>query len=583
MSNPLDRVLADARASVTAAAAPVARSQEVVGGARSVVERLQQRVAAAYPGADVHVKQSIQAGTVSDAVQSVSVSTALEPRYFGVAVYPPADASGADLPALVLEPGTTYRVRIRAGDNPATPSHADYVQHGVRVRRDVRLFLEVGAIAVGESAAVNPEVVEYSADAEAAWAEERVLVVPHGFRDGSLLLRLRYQEPGAGETSVATTRRLPVRTGAGAFVVAPPVVHAVDARCLPPARTAVLHLTRVGGDQVMAAAFLPERADRPALVPFDAPLAPAGPFARSVDFLRALSECMDDFSMGSTGGIGPWLEEVLRLYGEDCALLVTDDSGSSIPWELFLLEDGSRLGARARVVRWMSLVHRDRPVAWETAPLCLPGRLAAYVHSDAASTALAGAPLLTRAAAICSDGDDLCNVLLDATDRGEPVGLVYLAACAGLAHDATEEAALRALDPAPPSTARLRLGGLEGRLPTRPLVFVNAPYSGRSPSSVPGGGLARALLVQVASGYIGTIGPVDVAQAASFAEMVLSTAHGEEFNPAERLRVLRSQAMEVFLNRRLSHDERRAALVAFLYVYYGNPHLRIPAEVTHDR
>jgi hypothetical protein len=338
----------------------------------------------------------------------------------------------------------------------------------------------------------------------------------------------------------------------------------------------MLYLATAGPDQVLASGFIRERANRPQLVPFDVPPPPVGPFPRAVDFLRAVADGMDDFSTGATGGVGPWLEEVIRLYGDDCTLTIVDDSASGIVWELFQLEDGSRLGARARVVRWVSMVHRDRPVAWETEPVRIPARVAAYLHPDSHGVGASPMPALPHGVMPVGDPDDLCSALLDAAERGEPVGLVYVASRGALAHDPEEEAGLRTLDPPPVGTAPFRLRGVEGKLAPRPLLFVNTAYSARIPRTGPRPlGLVRAILAQVASGYIGTFGPVDTKPAASFAEQLLRIAAEGEVRPAEVLRSLRAQAQEVFENRRLPSDERRAALAAFLYVYFGNPEITL--------
>jgi hypothetical protein len=161
--------------------------------------------------------------------------------------------------------------------------------------------------------------------------------------------------------------------------------------------------------------------------------------------------------------------------------------------------------------------------------------------------------------------------------------MVYLAFPGALAHDADDEAALRALDPAPTATARFRLRGLEGKLVPRPVVFANAPYSAWIPSNGARPlGVARAILAHVASGYIGALGPVDAEQAADFAEQVLRAAAEGEVRPAELLRTLRERAQRVYENRRLPHDRRRAALASFLYVYYGNPQVSIGPEAAGD-
>jgi hypothetical protein len=252
-----------------------------------------------------------------------------------------------------------------------------------------------------------------------------------------------------------------------------------------------------------------------------------------------------------------------------------------MPWELFLLRDDSRLGARARVVRWVTQVYRGRPLAWETAPVCVPRRLAAYLP-DASSPLAASSALARAAAETCRDPDDLSDTLLEASERGAPVGVVYLGAGAGLAYDDHEQTALLAMSLPPPGATHFRLRDVEGKLSPRPLVFANAPYSACVPRvGAQPVGLACALLSHVASGYIGVIGPVDAAFAAEFAEHVLDAANAGAC-PAEVLRALRWQAEQDSKNRSLSREQRRAAMVAFLYVYFGNPQVSIQQGEVDD-
>lgn len=577
MSNPLDRVLADPRGSVAARPSSAVRAQEIAAGAGSLVENALQK-ASVHAGAGVVAIQALQAGAAEGNTQLTVVNTGLEPRYFELVLYP-SDGPDAECPAHVLDPGATYRARLRAGDNPASVDDAAYKQRGVKVRDGGRVFLETGPAESGEAARLQAEVMELAAGSAAGWTGEGEVALPPGYADSTLVLRVRYREPDAWEPALATERRFAVRHAAGCVAAQSPLAgHTVEARFTPPPRTAMLYLTGTGPNRVLASGFLPDRPDRPHLRDFELPLLPDGPIAGAVEFVATLADWMDSFALGATGEVGPWLEEVLELYGDEASLMITDDTSAVIPWELFLLRDHTRFGARARVVRWVNTVYRDRPMGWKVEPVRVPRRIAAYL-ADSGSP-LAGSPALAGAAHSCSDPDDLSDALLNAAEAGKPVGMVYLAACAGLAHDPEEVAALRAMSPAP-EAVRFRLRGLEGKLSLRPLVFANAPYSARVPQAgTRHVGLACALLSQMASGYIGALGPVDAELGAEFAEQVLrATARDPEVRPAELLRALRERALAVAGDRTLSRAERRAAMVPFLYVYYGNPHLSIePVE-----
>lgn len=289
-------------------------------------------------------------------------------------------------------------------------------------------------------------------------------------------------------------------------------------------------------------------------------------------YLQRLSDSFHDYSIEQGSNVTGWLEKALSRYGERCSVIIVDEAGMPIPWEMLKLTDGRYLGAHALVVRWAEAQYGGLEAAAEGPRY--EGRVCAYVHPlDAPNVAgLLDMNRLLPEYQVTPEEfeiDLLC---------GSQPGLVYLC-YGGLLYYGDETDVIAHLSRFAPynEDVRIRFNTVSNHLKPRPLFFANAPYSGRLlKTGQQNCGLARAILKQVAASYIGTLGPVERSYAIRFARTLLEAACSEEgVRPAELLRQLRAQAIERLRDKRLPQAERVRAYkelaYPFMYVHYGHP------------
>jgi hypothetical protein len=269
--------------------------------------------------------------------------------------------------------------------------------------------------------------------------------------------------------------------------------------------------------------------------------------------------------------ITDWLNALRAAVGADLRLVVWDDTGFEIPWELLWLPAAAGhpagwLGALLPVVRWTTLHGRSAAVAspYDDQPVESHGELVVYLIDEMAADAEVLAPYgpLRRA-----DGPGLLTRLTQTDPR---IGLVYVAS-----HGTAEE-----------STVRRRLGELRltslsfdplpGLSASRSLVVLNACHSGRlfadprlNDSLLRG--FAEAFLRHGASAVIGTTGEVDTVRAGQVAAELLAALAGA--GPAHVARALRDVRARIAAATPADTDDQRELLPflsTFMYVCYGN-------------
>jgi hypothetical protein len=270
-----------------------------------------------------------------------------------------------------------------------------------------------------------------------------------------------------------------------------------------------------------------------------------------------------------------WLSALLERFGADLQLVVADDTGFDIPWELFCLVDDSDgptriVGTLVAITRLQSLP--SRRVLDESPAECRGGVLA-YVDDNLSSAAeerqsLRGTEPVANLAA-------LRTALRDGLSS--PCALVYVAANASF-HDSLDELAIgRAGD---------RLTWMDLDLEDRLLllrgaaciVFLNACESAK-PAMDPvvndryPSGFPELFLRRGAGGVIGTAGLVDSTVAAYIGRQVLEKARiGNGSSPAEILRELRAEAASEI---RSPDDIQPRFLWPFMYQWFGHPLSRL--------
>lgn len=239
-----------------------------------------------------------------------------------------------------------------------------------------------------------------------------------------------------------------------------------------------------------------------------------------------------------------WVNQLRARVGDRLHLVVWDDTGSGIPWELLWLKarldppvKGGWLGALVAVTRWVTVHDED----WTRAPYTeerslTRGDVVAYLDDQFSGDATLFAGLTPPTA--FGDGPSLLAGLA----QGDDVGLVYVA-CHGHTQDTFLRTKLGSLALAQLSQAAL--GRVAGG---RSVVMLNACHSGRlfvDPYLKSGvHGFCEAFLRHGASCVVGTAGEVRSTVARAVAARLLDEASGTEPLPvSEALRIARAQAV----------------------------------------
>ncbi|MGB0386393.1 MAG: CHAT domain-containing protein [Ardenticatenaceae bacterium] len=272
---------------------------------------------------------------------------------------------------------------------------------------------------------------------------------------------------------------------------------------------------------------------------------------------------------------------------EKPSLIIVDHAGLQLPWEMLELSPGHYLGALAPVVRWIAVPFFDSWRTLQVRPQQKSGTVVAYLDEQEVShTALERDILNQLLTRYYQDTKQLRQRLKQSLTG---VGMVYLG-CHGIfsykSYNNRHKMAIGSLHNPSNRLISLDLEGLPAMEGERPVLFVNACHSARLMWDDYGPfGLPEVLLAYVASGYIGTLGPVGSRYAVKIAQQILHGAGTEKngVSPSEILRQLRAIAVKQLNENDLSSWLK--FIYTFMYVYYGNPLARLrllPANQTGE-
>ena len=301
------------------------------------------------------------------------------------------------------------------------------------------------------------------------------------------------------------------------------------------------------------------------------------------------------------GALVDWLNRRVKDAEREPAefeLVVWDDTGFHIPWELFWLPDpvtGRRpnfLGALMTVTRWLT-VRTSRVVQDFTQnPGRASGPVLAYVHEDPdPAMSLARDWELLQDVQMEDAGGRMWDLLTKLRDRnGEALAMVY-AGCHGEFGDGPGQAKLGGL----PLESASMLGdyGLF-RLHNRPtLVFLNACASGpvgedrRRYNDGALRGFPKMFLESGAAGVLATAAPIESDFAHQAARDLFELLRHDPGRPVARaVRDLRRQAADQLREdswqmgkpprqQETANGELLPVLYWFMYLYYGSPRMTI--------
>lgn len=280
-----------------------------------------------------------------------------------------------------------------------------------------------------------------------------------------------------------------------------------------------------------------------------------------------------------------WLHERRCAHGDGLELVIWDETGYDIPWELFWLgtppDSPYRpgwLGGLVTVTRWLSVHSAWSVVRDYASSYTCSGPVAAYIADDMSHDEA----LLREFASETIGG---VRGLPKALSAGEPLGMVYIA-CHGTFGPDEDDCHLD-------NVALVMLDGGEhdafGRLSSAAtLVFLNACHSGRLIAGDGGysdqslRGFSELFLRSGAAGVLATSGEIGDEDAHRMADELLRLLRDRPGTPvAVALRELRAALAHLVppdvFDAEPREEQRRLLplLYRFMYVYYGSPRAQV--------
>ena len=587
MADLLDRVISGVRPDVRPSSPRV--RQQVAGGEESRLSEVGMNAGLNAPG-DVTAEQVILGGVVQGARQSLVVQARDPLYYFELRVLERRGSGESDEVAPVrgaLSQGQTYLVRATLNENATGGTSLrpgedfELVQEQKKLSGEVSISLEVKE---DDGTVVPPVKIGNQggrlSPREKGGAHDFELTVVNAY-PATVTLQLLFQLSGT-QHQPQRASTLTIRLQGNANIPPPQIskILRLAADAEPPDGAAILHVSRLDENRLRLVGWTGKRVNSSLNLDSQSFTLPdPQEYPTGEAYVRAISKQVHEFSGGEVGAVADWFEKVLKLYREDSCIIIVDQSGTQVPWEMFRLEGGTFLGARALVVRWAEAQYRNQPIMMPSGELKFEGRVCSFIHPvDAELLANTSAEFKKLISNYNTTPEELERELYCCAEH-DPVGLVYLC-YGGILLYGDEGRALENLGfPAPyDESVQVRLDLAVDKLNPRPIFFANAPYTGRLLVSERHlYGLAKALLTQLAASYIGLLAPIDRRYAEQFAQELLAAALSEEgVKLAELLRKSRAEAVARLSDPKLTKEEwaraRLELIYPFMYVHYGNPH-----------
>ncbi|WP_416531090.1 CHAT domain-containing protein [Streptomyces coelicoflavus] len=280
-----------------------------------------------------------------------------------------------------------------------------------------------------------------------------------------------------------------------------------------------------------------------------------------------------------------WINRIRARHGDDLHLVVWDDTGYDLPWELLLVPGdaaldlvGGPLGALVAVARWTTVRDPGQDGLPADSGDC-HGRVLGYLHQDMADDGRLFTSYAHRLHRL------MTPFLSDLDTQDDRTGLVYLG-CHGTYGDTVPGLTL-----GDRTWAELNGEPMSGLRRDRSLVCLNACDSGRFVDNRAQGeealrGFAELFLRKGAGGCIVSSGKVGDLEARAMARRLVREVAEHPRRPVARtLRGFRVRALEEFGSLaempRVRNDDGRVDVVgqkrvlrllyAFMFHYYGHP------------
>jgi CHAT domain-containing protein len=277
-----------------------------------------------------------------------------------------------------------------------------------------------------------------------------------------------------------------------------------------------------------------------------------------------------------------WFQKLHQKHGEQLCLIIADHTDVEVPWEMIEFEQDKYLGAEAIVARWIPVQNYAswRELMIESQQYI--GSIVAYLdHNEVTHTQVEQDALNAHLTNYYPDYTTLKTRLAQSLAG---IGLVYLGCHGIFTYSKKHETAVGSLENPFNRISVVQLEDLKQQQGSRPLVFINACHSARLMRDSQGlYGLPEVALALLASGYLGTLGPVGSEYAAKMAKQLLeyggNTPGG--INPGDALRRIRAQAVEK-LNQQDTPQNQLDFIYAFMYVFFGNPLAQLRLTLAED-
>ena len=294
--------------------------------------------------------------------------------------------------------------------------------------------------------------------------------------------------------------------------------------------------------------------------------------------LREIRARLRDYSDRNFGDMLLFLKSIADKCGPNQGLVVIDDAGLEIPWEMIEMGDNLFLGTVFAVARWLPSSESPYSTRPSSSSTRYSGRFVAYIHESNCSEGEENEKLWIEKfhGSVFNKMNAFGNRLRMPLDG---IGLLYLG-CHGFIDEKRKrkECVLETKAGSGDKLTWVDIESLDSLDGVRPLAFANACHSGRIFLSETGlSGLPYWFLRRISDGFIGAVGDVETKAASRFAGFFFEAvaALPEGASPAETLRDFRINAAKAIKSNEKSLEKQLEFLAAFMYVYYGHPFARI--------
>ncbi len=501
-------------------------------------------------------------------------------------------------PITQLEPGKRYIITVQARpeESEVVPETKSKTQKCIHIQSSLALYLQVKGTGVDQAISItNPQTTLIEDEANGYEYEFELETAAH-LPYGKATLELLFKR-GSRRSRPETAVTLPIFLAGNYNPIDQSSLDAVnvDLAMERPEQTAFIHVERLG-EKIKLTCFGHSATGRINTIPFTPPKVRLADFIADEEKtsivlgdVRAFSddtanikiefEDVTRYQNDNPLTLLKWVHILFQRLGKDMQLVIYDHTDTEIPWEMLELEDGVYLGAIVSIARWLpiplgALGHKKLEIRTES----FTGHIVAYLDDQELSDTTVERNLLASFETEFHPSiDHLCARLKQSLSE---TGLVYLG-CHGMftPHDIDKIAYGSRNNPSN-RLIPLQLENLDTQQAERPILFVNACHSGRvirRQEEYRLHGLPIVMLKRIASGYIGTLGPVGSTYASEIARYILDAMHDKTngAKPVQLLRQLRAMAAKQLNDDKDSLENQLRFIYTFMYVYYGNPLARL--------